>query len=445
MKILLISGFFPPTHIAGSEKRTLGYAVALQRLGHSVQVLCAGTWDKGLEYWNGYSDDVYRGVPVRRIHVNWTKAPDPNRYLYANPVVAGQFDRWLEEWQPDIVHIVSTYTLSATVIEVAKQRGLPVLLTLVDFWFICPRLSLLHGNGSLCNGHTTPWECLRCLLWDAKMYRWPRRILPETLVEGILTNISQRSFLSRQRGLRGMALDMEHRKRYLTETLRQADSIVAPSRVLADMIHSAGMDVTVQIIHSGHDLTWLASMPARQPASMVRFGYIGQISPSKGVYELVAAFLAGDLYHTAELHIYGDLGKQPEYTEHIRSLLMTCDKGITLHGAFSPEHLGEVLAQIDVLVVPSTWWENNPRVIQEAFASKAVVIASDIAGISEFVEHETNGLLFRRSDINALTQQMRRVIEEPGLLTRLQANIPSVKTIDQEVEELIAVYGQLLE
>mgnify|MGYP001049924798 CR=1 FL=1 len=214
MKILLISGFFPPIHIAGSEKRALGYALALRKLDHSVQVLCAGSFDEGPHYWNGYSDETYRGIAVRRVHLNWQLAPDPNRYLYENPVIAEHLDSWITEWQPDLAHIISCYTLSASVIEVARRRAVPLVLTLVDFWFVCPRLSLLHADGSLCDGRTTPWDCLRCRLWGAKFYRWSRRILPESLVKQGLTYVSKHPSLSRRRGLRGMALNMERRKQY---------------------------------------------------------------------------------------------------------------------------------------------------------------------------------------------------------------------------------------
>ncbi len=444
MKILLVSGFFPPTHTAGSEKRTLGYALELKKLGHSVQVLCAGSFDEGAQYWNGITDEIYRDIPVRRVYLNWQLAPDPNRYLYDNPVIAEHLDDWITEWQPEVAHIISCYTLSASIIEVLRHRGVPLLLTLVDFWFVCPRLNLLHADGSLCDGRTTPWECQRCMLWNAKIYRWSRRVLPENFVKKGLTFISKHPALSRQHGLIGMALDMEHRKRYLTGVLSQVDFITAPSHVLAEMVRGAGMDIAIQVIHSGHDLTWLTTMPPRHTSSVIRFGYIGQISPQKGVYELVAAFIKGDFDDNVELHVYGNQNQNPEYMQRINRLLTHQSSNVTFHGAFPPDRLGEVLAQIDVLVVPSSWWENNPRVIQEAFASKTPVIASDVTGIAEFVTHEVNGLLFERGSVTDLTQQLRRVAQDPSLLTQLQAGITPVKTIEQEMAELIAVYERLL-
>ncbi|MCJ7661420.1 MAG: glycosyltransferase, partial [Anaerolineales bacterium] len=155
MKILLITSFFPPTHTAGTEKRTLGYAMQLLNLGHEVQVICAGKWDEGQQYWNGVRDEEYLHIPVKRIHLNWTLAPKPNEYLYRNPKIAQELASWVKDFQPDVIHITSCYTLTASVIEVINELNVPMVLTLTDFWFICPKHTLLRFDNSLCDGRTT--------------------------------------------------------------------------------------------------------------------------------------------------------------------------------------------------------------------------------------------------------------------------------------------------
>jgi glycosyltransferase involved in cell wall biosynthesis len=182
-------------------------------------------------------------------------------------------------------------------------------------------------------------------------------------------------------------------------------------------------------------------MPGGQPSPLVRFGYIGQISPHKGVDVLISAFLMQGIQGRARLDIHGDETQFPDYTQQILAKLRTvCENAVTLHGKFPPSRLGEVLSDIDVLVVPSTWRENNPRVVQEAFAARVPIIGSDVAGISEFVQHGVSGLLFERGSASDLARQMRRIITEPRLLETLRAGIPPVKTIEQEMDQLMAVY-----
>ena len=57
--------------------------------------------------------------------------------------------------------------------------------------------------------------------------------------------------------------------------------------------------------------------------------------------------------------------------------------------------------------------------IYEAFAAKIPVIASDLGGMAEAVTHEVNGLLFERGNIDQLTVQLRRLIQEPDLVMQL--------------------------
>lgn len=446
MRILLITSFFPPTQTAGTEKRTLGYALSLQKLGHQVQVICAGRWNEDAEYWNGYTDETYQGVPVRRVHLNWTLAPDPNRYLYENPIAQDHIIAWMMDWKPDVVHITSCVTMSAGVIQSARDLGIPVVLTLTDFWFICPRINLVRPDGSLCDGQTTASDCLSCMLAETRIYQGLRRALPLPVVMTILTAASRHPSLSRQRGLRGMALNMEHRKAYLAQLLQMADIVTAPSKIVSELVKNAlPHPQTIHVIHSGHDLSQLKPLPPKTHGHPVRIGYIGQIIPVKGVHTLIAAFESADFgTGEAELVIFGDPTKEPAYFQQLEGLTKKNTAAINFAGAFPHQRLGEALAEIDVLVVPSLWHENNPRVIQEAFACRTPVIASDVGGISEFIEHDKCGLLFERGNVDDLAEQLRRVVDEPALLQRLQAGIPPVRSIEDEISEFEEIYRGLL-
>jgi glycosyltransferase involved in cell wall biosynthesis len=88
-------------------------------------------------------------------------------------------------------------------------------------------------------------------------------------------------------------------------------------------------------------------------------------------------------------------------------------------------------------------WYDFPLIIYEAFATKTPVIATDLGGMAEAIQHGATGLLFERGDAGDLARQLRRVIEEPGLLDSMKRQIPPVKTIAEEVNELEAIYFEL--
>ncbi len=443
MKVLLITSFFPPTRTDGTEMRTLSYALELQKLGHEVQVVCVGKWDEGEQYWNGYVDDVYQEIHVRRINLNWVLAPDPNQFLYRNPIVEGQIGQWLDEWQPDMVHITSCLTLSASVIRAVKDHQLPLVLTLTDYWFICPKLSLRRGDGTLCDGCITNQACLQCMLSESEAYRRLLLVLPETTAIMMLEWVSTQPLLTKVRGLRGMALDIEHRRAYLTEMINAADCVTAPSSYLGAVFKISGISRPIKTIRSGHDLTWLTTTKKKSDVQ-VRIGFIGQMIPVKGLHILLPAFSSAAISGRARLSIFGSLNKSSDYWQQLDALINS-DTAIQFHGAFPHDRLGEVLSEIDILVVPSIWHENNPRVIQEAFASKTPVIASRVGGIYEFVKHDVNGLLFEPGNVEDLARQLQRVVNEPDLLERLRGGIPDVKKIEEEVNELVNIYTGLIQ
>jgi glycosyltransferase involved in cell wall biosynthesis len=443
VKILLITSFFPPNHTAGTEKRTYGYARMLSKKGYQVQVLCAEDFDRGNKYFNGIVDDQYQGISVRRVNLNWTLARDPNRYLYQNSCVKQQLSSWLHEFRPDLVHITSCVSLSASVIEEVRRQRIPILLTLTDFWFICPRISLLRYDHSLCDGRTSSWDCLKCKLWDNRAFRKVSQSLPEEIIKPIFCLISQHYLLNRWRGFRGLALNMGERKNYLKSMINKVDLITAPSENLKKIIENSGITENIQVVNSGHDVVHLSNIQ-KKSSDFIRFAYIGQIIPQKGIHTLLQAYTASPWSGPAQLKIYGDQQKDLDYKYQLEQIVGgENNRSILFKGIFPPERLGDVFSEIDVLVVPSEWHENNPRVIQEAFACKTPVIASDVGGISEFVIHGFNGLLFKRGDAQDLRLQMNRFTEEPGLLVSLSSSINRVKTMEEEVDQLLGLYESL--
>ena len=117
---------------------------------------------------------------------------------------------------------------------------------------------------------------------------------------------------------------------------------------------------------------------------------------------------------------------------------------IRWRGQYAGRQVWGALAAADVLVVPSRWYENSPNAILEAYAAGLPVVATDLGGMAELVEHDKSGLLFRYNDASSLRQQLARLVDDPALLTRLREGIPGVTTLDQEMQALVAAYHRLL-
>jgi len=170
---------------------------------------------------------------------------------------------------------------------------------------------------------------------------------------------------------------------------------------------------------------------------------MGQIAPHKGVHLLIEAFIQLRSDSPLELVIYGDEKAFSNYTRHLRKLVRG-DRRIKILGQYKYSRVAQILAEMDVLVVPSTWNEIGPWVMYEAFQAKTPVVASDIPNMSYVVQHEKNGLLFARGESTSLAKQLQRFVDDPELLLRLRNGIEPVKTITEEMEELQRVYHSVI-
>ncbi|MFO0981679.1 MAG: glycosyltransferase [Planctomycetota bacterium] len=84
------------------------------------------------------------------------------------------------------------------------------------------------------------------------------------------------------------------------------------------------------------------------------------------------------------------------FTRYVAALQQraAADRRVVFAGRIAPEQVAAVLADIDVLVVPSLWYENSPLTIREAYLARVPVIATDLGGMREHVRAGEGGVLF---------------------------------------------------
>jgi glycosyltransferase involved in cell wall biosynthesis len=117
------------------------------------------------------------------------------------------------------------------------------------------------------------------------------------------------------------------------------------------------------------------------------------------------------------------------------------NESIEFCGTFPNSEIAKVFRGIDVLVVPSLWYENTPLVIYSAQAARCPVVASDLPGLSATIKNNENGLLFESGCSVDLEKQLARLVTEEGLLQRLSANSCTPKSTEVHVDELLAVWN----
>ncbi len=444
LRILIPVHVFFPRWVYGTEVYTLTLARALQARGHTVQVL---TCESNME---GAADPVgveepYEDVPVHRLTFNVMDADNPVRADYHNPHVERYLLDYLADYQPDLIHATHGAHLSTAVITAAKKRGLPVIATLTDFWYICPTSQLLRYDGQVCSGPISPSRCVRCYIYQRHMaldYRWIVDRVPAPLLD-LAIRACRGAWAERDWRTR-LVRALLQRPAWMQTVLSQMDLIFAPSHFLRRMYVQNGapadrIRVSPYVIDTGFD-----RFPPKRPSDHLRFAFIGMIAPHKGVDVLVRAFEGLPNPGNATLQLFGNASHYAEYAQQVLAHIQDNPR-ITYEGEFPNEQVGEVLAGVDVLVVPSVWYENTPVVMSEAFASKTPVIATDLGGMTESIERYGGGWTFPRGDVGALAARMQALIDDPAQIARAAAEIRPLRTVEEHLEDVEAAYAEVLE
>jgi glycosyltransferase involved in cell wall biosynthesis len=310
--------------------------------------------------------------------------------------------------------------LPFNLIDQLESANIPFVVTLHDYWYVCANAQLItNTDNSICGGPDKRFQnCSRCVFARAGRsdVDWMSPVLAPLMG---FRNSRLRRLLSMAH--RVIAPTEFVRKTYLELGISAENMIVIPH----------GIDVP------GDEMSTLAMHERPQLRNNLHIGYIGSLGWQKGVHHLVGA--VNQLpYENVKLTLYGDLMRFPDYVNELRKLAE--HPGIHFAGLVSRNELWSALASLDLVVLPTLWYEVSPLTIQEVFAAGVPLVASRIGAMSEKITHGVDGLLFPPGDEAALRDTLLNLLNDPDLLSRLQAGIRPVRTISDQFKEIDNVY-----
>lgn len=400
MKILQVIHGFPPYYMAGSEVYTYNLCKELNK-DHEIFVFTRieNPYKEPYEYY----DEGYKGLKVRRI--NKPKRDYAFTEKYLDDKLDDIFSEYLDEIKPDIVHFGHLSHLSTNLVNVAKEKDLPVIYTLHDFWLKCYRGQLIDTKNSICPGPSEKncFECVRDTFGD----KW------------------------------GVD-DVKRYKEHMESVIDNIDVFLTPSKFLKNFFVKNGIpEEKIRYSRYGFNKDLIEEKEKKfNSESKISFGFMGRVIPVKGIEVLLKAFSG---LEKSDLHIFGSVGDQLEFLQEY------LDENVIIEGSFKNWEIDErVLSNIDVLVVPSIWYENSPLVIQEAFLAGIPVITSDIGGMKELVEDGKDGFTFKTGDAESLRHVMENIEKDPTILNELKPSRNKVRSIEEDAEYILRIYEEVL-
>ena len=424
MKIVQVSCFSDPEFRAGG----IIYCQCLAKaLAHNNEVkVFARTKVPDLEE---YTENLRKSQHIDITLLPFSKA---ERFFYKynvifNPWAGRAFRKFLQKEQPDIVHFQSIQWLGASVISEASKLQLPVVVTLHDGWWFCPlHFFYQYYRDTPCT-RSSYAKCVKCLT----MCEDKPAVLP---------------FAGKLPYFLYNAPYMFFRRWYLKHVARKIDLCISPSKFLARKYIDEGFPPGKMVVSpNGLDESLGGN---RQNASSahqaiqnrkIRFGFLSGTGEMKGFDIVIKAIQRLDPSKFT-LTFWGT--QDDDTAKRITESLSEVE--LSFNGTYARKELPGIFAEMDVLLFASKVQENCPLTILEALANRVPVTASDVGAVSELVNDNIDGLLFKPDDSVDLAAKMQAMIDKPSLVTELRSNIEPVRSISDQARELQAMYRELI-
>jgi glycosyltransferase involved in cell wall biosynthesis len=286
--------------------------------------------------------------------------------IWSRDAVA-QVRRMVRQTGAEVVHFHNLFpTLSPAVLRVPTEEGAAAVMTLHNYRLMCLPSTFLR-DGRICE------DCAGRLPWPGVVHRCYRDSLPGSVALAASLSLHRKS-----RTFDRVALYLPVSEFVRTKYIEAG---FAPERLRAKS-----------------NFAW----PTRKregPGD--HFVYLGRLSTEKGVRTLVEAWKR----MTAKLVVVGD---GPD----AGSLRSVAPRTIEFAGLVHHAKVADILRGARAILVPSLWYEAQPRVILEAYATGVPVIASRIGGLPDLVVDGESGLLVPPGDPGAWAEAAGRLLDD---------------------------------
>ena len=242
-------------------------------------------------------------------------------------------------------------------------------------------------------------------------------------------------------------------RHFLSRVMGWPKRVIVPSEIIGrHMIDDFGVPVeNIRYIPRGVDLKrFRLTQKDIQAKSQYVIANVGRLTPIKGhVFFLKSMAKVIRSMPYVKIWIIGDAAPHKENYRYELEMLVK-RLGLSEHVTFwgHRSDVPQLLSQSDVLVLSSVKPESFGRVITEAQAAGVPVVATDVGGFAEVVDHERTGLLVMPKDTDAMAQATLRILNDQKLARQLvdgaRQKLEREFTVERMCEKTCAVYEESL-
>lgn len=146
--------------------------------------------------------------------------------------------------------------------------------------------------------------------------------------------------------------------------------------------------------------------------------FVSRLEGRKGIHYLLKAFrVLKENYPNIRLIVVGP-GNKSRYSDWVRAVKL---KDVEFIGYTSHEELPRYYSTADIFCVPAVGRESFGIILLEAMAAGKPIVATDIDGYADVVNHGAEGLLVPPKDVNMLSRALATLIEDKDARTTMGA------------------------
>lgn len=310
---------------------------------------------------------------------------------------------------PDIVHLNNfTHQISPSILQVFRKYNVPTVMTLHDYKMVCASY-LMINKGRTCEACRSGRYHM-CFL---------KKCVKESRLKSLLNTIE---------------MFLHHRFLRIYDLV---DLFISPSIFLKQKLHDMGFNN--DIVYLPNFIDDNGSLPPIR-TSTNNVLYFGRLSFEKGIRTLIQAVKGLDI----DLSIVGT-GSHEKILRHYVAAERI--ENVSFMGYMTGKDLSNMIRNALVVVIPSEWYENNPRTVLESFAMGTPVVGANIGGIPELVLNNETGLIFEPGDVDDLQRTMKYCINNKRKIwamgTRAQQHVRTTFNSTKYYDKLIDIYHRV--
>lgn len=460
LKVLHVGSGFRPMRHGGLVAYIEDLMRAQARDGVSVAYFFAGRyypWRRRTRLLAWGRDGISMLEVVNSALVDHGYQPDLE---LSEPRIEALLSNVLTHVRPDVVHVHELAGLPSSVLDIVREAGVPTVMTLQDYFALCPAFKLYDATGQVCTRHQVGAECVATLAredrspalmadatlrYSLQQSAWLKR-LPRQ--EGAVSRITEALAAVGRRRRRFAQPDAYQRRRDVNVArLNRVDRLVAMSSRVRELYVQLGVEPN-RIVTDQLTLAHIEHLKPRRsvehrPVVFATLG--GGESEAKGARVLLdAAAMLADLAASGRLRVILFGYVAPAFAELAANI-----EGVDLGGSYTPRDQDERLAEVDVGIVPSVWEEAYGYAGIELLAMGIPVIANAIGGMVDYVIEGESGWLNRSCTAAGLAQIMRSIIETPDQVVDLNERLRESRSrlivpMDQHVARTAVHYRSVM-